>query len=48
MPGDLFYTEGGGTNTLRLGIGRVTEEEMVKGFKIIGEVISALEEKKDD
>lgn len=47
MPGDLFYTDGGGTNTLRLGIGRVTEEEMAKGFKIIGEVISTLEGKKD-
>ena len=47
MPGDLFYTDGGGTNTLRLGIGRVTEEEMAKGFKIIGEVICALEEEKN-
>ena len=47
MPGDLFYTDGGGTNTFRLGIGRVTEEEMAHGFKIIGEVVSILEEEKD-
>ncbi|NLY91772.1 MAG: PLP-dependent aminotransferase family protein [Firmicutes bacterium] len=46
MPGDLFYTDGGGANTFRLGIGRVTEAEMVKGFKIIGEVIAELEEEK--
>lgn len=40
MPGDLFYTDGGGANTFRLGIGRVTEEEMAQGFKIIGEVVT--------
>jgi len=47
MPGDLFYTDGGGANTFRLGIGRVTEAEMEKGFKIIGEVIAELEEEKN-
>ncbi|NLM36542.1 MAG: PLP-dependent aminotransferase family protein [Firmicutes bacterium] len=46
MPGDLFYTDGGGGNTLRLGIGRVTEEEMAQGFKIIGEEVSKLEGEK--
>lgn len=40
MPGDLFYTDGGGANTFRLGIGRMTEEEMAQGFKIIGEVVT--------
>ena len=47
MPGDLFYTDGGGANTFRLGIGRATEAEMAQGFKIIGEVVSMLEEEKD-
>ena len=47
MPGDLFYTDGGGANTFRLGIGRVTEAEMEKGFEIIGEVIAELEEEKN-
>ncbi|HBE77855.1 MAG TPA: PLP-dependent aminotransferase family protein [Firmicutes bacterium] len=39
MPGDIFYTDGGGTNTFRLGISRVSQEEMKRGFRIIGEVI---------
>jgi DNA-binding transcriptional MocR family regulator len=47
MPGDLFYTDGGGANTFRLGIGRVSEAEMATGFKIIGEVISEFEEEKN-
>ncbi len=44
MPGEIFYTDGGGRNTFRLGISRVNEEQMEKGFKIIGEVIKELEE----
>ena len=40
MPGDIFYTDGGGRNTFRLGISRVSREEMEKGFKIIGAVIA--------
>ena len=39
MPGDVFYTDGGGKNTLRLGFSRVTTEEIENGFKIIGKVI---------
>jgi DNA-binding transcriptional MocR family regulator len=42
MPGDIFYTDGSGQNTFRLGISRVTPEEMEQGFRIIGEVIREL------
>ena len=40
MPGDIFYTDGGGHNTFRLGISRVNRDQMEEGFKIIGEVIN--------
>lgn len=39
MAGDIFYTDGGGRNTFRLGISRVTPEMMETGFKVIGEVV---------
>lgn len=39
MAGDIFYTDGGGQNTFRLGISRVSPEMMETGFKIIGEVV---------
>ncbi|MCY6370137.1 PLP-dependent aminotransferase family protein [Clostridium ganghwense] len=38
-PGDIFYTDGSGKDTLRLGFSRVSMEDMKKGFKIIGETI---------
>lgn len=38
-PGDIFYTDNRGYNTLRLGFSRVSKEDIEKGFKIIGEVI---------
>jgi DNA-binding transcriptional MocR family regulator len=38
-PGDIFYVDGGGRNTLRLGISRNSLEEIDKGFKIIGDAI---------
>lgn len=38
-PGDIFYTDGNGENTLRLGFSRVDFESIEKGFNIIGEVI---------
>ncbi|MCL6590236.1 MAG: PLP-dependent aminotransferase family protein [Firmicutes bacterium] len=40
LPGDLFYCDGGGVNTFRLGISRVSVAEMEAGFKIIGEAVS--------
>lgn len=42
VPGDIFFTDGGGANTFRLGISRVTPEQMEQGFKIIGETIREL------
>jgi DNA-binding transcriptional MocR family regulator len=39
MPGDIFYTDGGGKNTFRLGISRVSQEEMEQGFRIIGKAV---------
>lgn len=39
LPGDIFYSDGGGANTFRLGISRVTPEVMEQGFRIIGETI---------
>ncbi len=41
-PGDIFYVDGGGKNTLRLGISRNSLEEIDKGFKIIGDAITDL------
>lgn len=40
-PGDIFFTDGKGRDTLRLGFSRITKEEIEKGFKIIGEVIES-------
>lgn len=40
-PGDIFYTDGSGKNTLRIGFGRVDVEKIEKGMKIIGELIKA-------
>lgn len=42
-PGDIFYVDGGGQNTLRLGISRNSIGEIDKGFKIIGDVVNNLQ-----
>ena len=44
MPGDIFFTDGKGKNTFRLGFARSTLQEMEKGFNIIGEIIKEMEE----
>lgn len=36
-PGDIFYTDDSGKDTLRLGFSRVSAEDIEKGIKIIGE-----------
>jgi DNA-binding transcriptional MocR family regulator len=36
MPGDIFYTDEKGYDTLRLGISRLSFEDIEKGIKIIG------------
>lgn len=44
IPGDIFYTDGKGANTFRLGFARSTFDEIEEGFKIIGNVIKEMEE----
>ncbi|MBG9455606.1 GntR family transcriptional regulator [Lysinibacillus sphaericus] len=38
-PGDVFYSNGEGSNTFRLGFSRLTEEDIVSGIKIIGDTL---------
>lgn len=42
MPGDLFYIDNNGENTLRLGFSRLSDEDIEKGIKIIGQTIDEL------
>ncbi|EYE87973.1 GntR family transcriptional regulator [Fervidicella metallireducens AeB] len=42
-PGDIFYTDGKGKNTFRLGFSRVSKDEIIKGFKVIGDVVRKME-----
>lgn len=42
MPGDIFYVDGRGKDTLRLGFSRLEYNDIEKGIKIIGECISKL------
>lgn len=43
MPGDVFYEDDKGKDTLRIGFGRVRDEDIVNGIKIIGDNIMKLE-----
>ncbi|MGG0184959.1 PLP-dependent aminotransferase family protein [Bacillus rhizoplanae] len=38
-PGDVFYTDGRGSNTFRLGFSRLKEADILKGIKIIGDTL---------
>lgn len=38
-PGDIFFTDGGGRHTLRIGFSRVPEERIEEGLRIIGTVV---------
>lgn len=38
-PGDVFYTNGNGRNTLRLGFSRLKDNQIMDGMKIIGNTI---------
>ncbi|CAG9614514.1 Histidinol-phosphate aminotransferase [Bacillus rhizoplanae] len=38
-PGDVFYTDGRGNNTFRLGFSRLKEADILKGIKIIGDTL---------
>lgn len=42
MPGDLFFTDGSGSDTLRLGFSRLSFEDIETGIKIIGETIDEM------
>ena len=42
MPGDLFYIDNNGKNTLRLGLSRLSDIDIEKGIKIIGETIEEM------
>lgn len=42
MPGDIFYNGDIGEDTIRLGFSRVSEEDIEKGIKIIGDVVNNL------
>lgn len=47
MPGDIFYSDSSkGTNTFRIGFGRVSDENIIKGLEIIGKNIRELDSKK--
>lgn len=41
-PGDMFYVDGGGRNTMRIGFSRVSEEDIEKGIRLIGEMAAKL------
>lgn len=41
-PGDIFYTDGGGQHTMRLGFSRVSDENIEKGIWIIGQAARKL------
>ncbi|MGG2091845.1 PLP-dependent aminotransferase family protein [Bacillus sp. S13(2024)] len=38
-PGDVFYTDGRGSNTFRLGFSRLKEADILKGIKVIGDTL---------
>ncbi|ENZ9502760.1 TPA: transcriptional regulator DdlR [Clostridioides difficile] len=42
MPGDLFFTDNSGFDTLRLGFSRLSFEDIKIGIKIIGETINEM------
>jgi DNA-binding transcriptional MocR family regulator len=43
-PGDVFYTDGSGKNTFRLGFSRLKETEIIQGIQTIGDVLKMMME----
>jgi 2-aminoadipate transaminase len=41
VPGDIFYVDNGGRNTLRLNFSNSNDDEIEKGIAILGEIIAA-------
>lgn len=48
MPGDIFYSNNDCKNTFRIGFGRVSDEDIEKGMKIIGKNILKLADLKNE
>jgi DNA-binding transcriptional MocR family regulator len=46
LPGDIFFVDGSGSDTLRLGFSRVNSKDMERGLQIIGKNIKKLQEDK--
>ena len=46
MPGDLFFTDGRGHNTFRLGFSRLSLEEIERGIQIIGQTVKEVQNSK--
>ncbi|WP_072984893.1 PLP-dependent aminotransferase family protein [Clostridium cavendishii] len=44
-PGDIFYLDGSGRNTFRIGFSRLSDEEITEGIKLIGQSIEEVMEK---
>ncbi|WP_455538306.1 MocR-like pyridoxine biosynthesis transcription factor PdxR [Terrisporobacter sp.] len=42
MPGDLFYIDDSGFNTLRLGLSRLSDKDIERGIRIIGETVDEM------
>lgn len=38
-PGDVFYTNGRGSHTFRLGFSRLADDDIVRGIQIIGDTL---------
>jgi len=38
-PGDVFFTNGRGNNTFRLGFSRLSDEDIIRGIQIIGDTL---------
>lgn len=47
MPGDVFYENGKGNDTIRIGFGRVSDEDIISGLKVIGKNIKKMEAKNE-
>ncbi|WP_068787197.1 aminotransferase-like domain-containing protein [Paenibacillus phocaensis] len=41
-PGDMFFVDGGGRNTMRIGFSRVPEQDIEQGIRVIGEMAAML------
>ncbi|MFD1957855.1 PLP-dependent aminotransferase family protein [Paenibacillus thailandensis] len=41
-PGDIFYVDGGGQHTMRLGFSRVSDDNIERGIRVIGETAKQL------